>query len=303
MVSGISVTMIFKVMLDNMFGIVPYFLSFVGIKSNFFGSYTAAMPTIIGLDIWWQTSFVFIIILAGLKSIPNEPIEAARMDGASEWEITRHIRLPMIRSLLFLVLIFRSIDTLKVFDIVWGTTAGGPGLATEVLQTYAYRVAFSFLEMSKSMTVMVLFSIVVIRGGNVNYIGWAIPESVFIDYEIIQSAPSIFNYSGIGDVLCFYTGVLDWQFANKKNKCEKKWEYNSDLATESLKYVDDLLANIEHVKTMNEKGIDTIIRAHFIDIRKNNETKDISYNDGTITRNKIWIGLCHIKETDDLGYG
>ena len=162
MVSGISVTMIFKVMLDNMFGIIPYFLSFVGIKSNFFGSYTAAMPTIIGLDIWWQTSFVFIIILAGLKSIPNEPIEAARMDGASEWEITRHIRLPMIRSLLFLVLIFRSIDTLKVFDIVWGTTAGGPGLATEVLQTYAYRVAFSFLEMSKSMTVMVLFSIVVI---------------------------------------------------------------------------------------------------------------------------------------------
>ena len=98
MVSGISVTMIFKVMLDNMFGIVPYFLSFVGIKSNFFGSYTAAMPTIIGLDIWWQTSFVFIIILAGLKSIPNEPIEAARMDGATEWEMTRHIRLPMIRS-------------------------------------------------------------------------------------------------------------------------------------------------------------------------------------------------------------
>ena len=162
MVSGISVTMIFKVMLDNMFGIVPYFLSFVGIKSNFFGSYTAAMPTIIGLDVWWQTSFVFIIILAGLKSIPNEPIEAAKIDGASEWEITRYIRLPMIRSLLFLVLIFRSIDTLKVFDIVWGTTGGGPGLATEVLQTYAYRVAYSFLEMSKSMTIMVLFSIVVI---------------------------------------------------------------------------------------------------------------------------------------------
>ena len=67
-----------------------------------------------------------------------------------------------VLSFLFLVLIFRSIDTLKVFDIVWGTTAGGPGLATEALQTYAYRVAYSFLEKSKSMTVMVLFSIVVI---------------------------------------------------------------------------------------------------------------------------------------------
>ena len=162
MISGISVTMLFKVILDNMFGIIPYFLSFIGIKSNFFGSYDAAMPTIIGLDVWWQTSFVFIIILAGFQSIPSEPIEAAKMDGASEWEITRYIRLPMIRSLLFLVLIFRSIDTLKVFDIVWGTTGGGPGLATEALQTYAYRVAYSFLEMSKSMTIMVLFSIVVI---------------------------------------------------------------------------------------------------------------------------------------------
>ena len=162
MISGISVTMLFKVILDNMFGIVPYLLSFIGIKSNFFGSYDAAMPTIIGLDVWWQTSFVFIIILAGFQSIPSEPIEAAKMDGASEWEITRYIRLPMIRSLLFLVLIFRSIDTLKVFDIIWGTTGGGPGLATEALQTYAYRVAYSFLEMSKSMTIMVLFSIVVI---------------------------------------------------------------------------------------------------------------------------------------------
>ena len=162
MISGISVTMLFKVILDNMFGIIPYFLSFIGIKSNFFGSYDAALPTIIGLDVWWQTSFVFIIILAGFQSIPSEPIEAAKMDGATEWEVTKYIRLPMIRSLLFLVLIFRSIDTLKVFDIIWGTTGGGPGLATEALQTYAYRVAYSFLEMSKSMTVMVLFSVVVI---------------------------------------------------------------------------------------------------------------------------------------------
>ena len=162
MISGISVTMLFKVILDNMFGIIPYFLSFIGIKSNFFGSYDAALPTIIGLDVWWQTSFVFIIILAGFQSIPSEPIEAAKMDGATEWEVTKYIRLPMIRSLLFLVLIFRSIDTLKVFDIIWGTTGGGQGLATEALQTYAYRVAYSFLEMSKSMTVMVLFSVVVI---------------------------------------------------------------------------------------------------------------------------------------------
>ena len=85
---------------------------------------------------------------------------------------------------------------------------------------------------------------------------------MFIDYEIIQSAPKIFNYSGIGDVLCFFTGVLDWQYSNKMNKCEQKWKYNSELADKSLKYVDDLLANVKDIKTMNENGIDTIIRAH-----------------------------------------
>jgi len=97
MVSGISVTMLFKVMLDNMFGIIPYLLSFIGLKSDFFGSYTAAMPTIIALDVWWQTSFVFIIILAGLKSIPNEPIEAAKIDGAKPMRFFIDVLIPISR--------------------------------------------------------------------------------------------------------------------------------------------------------------------------------------------------------------
>jgi multiple sugar transport system permease protein len=120
------------------------------------------MPTLIGVDVWWQTAFVFIIILAGLQSIPQEPIESARIEGATEWQITRYIRLPMIKSLVLLVIIFRSIDTLKIFDLVWGITGGGPGISTEVVQTYSYRLAFGFLQMSKSMTVMILFSSVVI---------------------------------------------------------------------------------------------------------------------------------------------
>ena len=67
----------------------------------------------------------------------------------------------MIRSLIFLVIIFRSIDTLKIFDLVWGATGGGPGLSTEVVQTYAYRTAYGFLQMSKAMTIIVIFSVVV----------------------------------------------------------------------------------------------------------------------------------------------
>ena len=162
MVSGIIVSMMSKVIFNNLFGVIPFYLKKIGLKSSFFGSPDAAMPTLIGVDVWWQTAFVFIIILAGLQSIPQEPIESARIEGATEWQITRFIRLPMIRSLVFLVIIFRSIDTLKIFDLVWGITGGGPGISTEVVQTYSYRLAFGFLQMSKSMTVMILFSSVVI---------------------------------------------------------------------------------------------------------------------------------------------
>ena len=162
MVSGIIVSMMSKVIFNNLFGVVPFYLKKIGLKSSFFGSSDAAMPTLIGVDVWWQTAFVFIIILAGLQSIPQEPIESARIEGATEWQITRYIRLPMIKSLVLLVIMFRSIDTLKIFDLVWGITGGGPGISTEVVQTYSYRLAFGFLQMSKSMTVMILFSSVVI---------------------------------------------------------------------------------------------------------------------------------------------
>ena len=158
MVSGIIVSMMSKVIFNNLFGVIPFYLKKIGLKSSFFGSPDAAMPTLIGVDVWWQTAFVFIIILAGLQSIPQEPIESARIEGATEWQITRFIRLPMIRSLVLLVIIFRSIDTLKIFDLVWGITGGGPGISTEVVQTYSYRLAFGFLQMSKSMTCLLYTS-------------------------------------------------------------------------------------------------------------------------------------------------
>lgn len=140
----------------------------------------------------------------------------------------------------------------------------GGGQALDIAKYFSWKCNLSLFQFPTSISVDAVFGhrSGIRRKGNVNYIGWAIPECVFIDYEIIQSAPLIFNYSGIGDVLCFYTGVLDWQFANNKNKCEQKWKYNQELATQSLKYVDDLLLNVEHIKVMNENAIDAIIRAH-----------------------------------------
>tara|TARA_B100000886_G_scaffold336739_1_gene296071 strand:- start:22 stop:1062 length:1041 start_codon:yes stop_codon:yes gene_type:complete len=140
----------------------------------------------------------------------------------------------------------------------------GGGQALDIAKYFSWKCNLKLFQFPTSISVDAVFGhrSGIRRGGNVNYIGWAIPECVFLDYEIIQSAPKIYNYSGIGDVLCFYTGVLDWQYANKQNKCEEKWSYKPELANKSLQFVDALLLNAENIREMNKEGINAIISAH-----------------------------------------
>ena len=163
MVSGIVVALISKVMFDPFLGIINHLIGMLGLgPSAFYGAADTAMPSIIGVDVWWQTAFVFIIMLAGLRGLPTDPVEAARVEGASEFTIFWRLKFPMLRSLLITVVIIRAIDTLKVFDIVFGTTGGGPALATEVVQTFVYRTAFSYQQFGKAMAAMILFSLVIL---------------------------------------------------------------------------------------------------------------------------------------------
>ena len=163
MVSGIVVALMSKVMFDPFLGIVNHLLGLLGLgPSAFYGAAATAMPSIVAVDVWWQTGFVFIIMLAGLRGLPIDPIDAARVEGAGEFTIFWRIKLPMLRSLLVTVVIIRAIDTLKVFDIVFGTTVGGPGLATEVVQTFVYRTAYSYQQIGKAMATMVLFSLLIL---------------------------------------------------------------------------------------------------------------------------------------------
>jgi multiple sugar transport system permease protein len=163
MVSGIIVSLIWKILLDPTLGIVNYMLSlFGGPKPVWFGAQATAMPSIIMVDTWWQTAFVFIVLSAGLRSLPTEPFEAAEVDGASSLQKFRYLTLPMLRPVLLTVLIFRTIDCLKVFALIFGTTGGGPAQSTESIQTLAYRTAFKFLFLSRSMTLMVIFSVIIL---------------------------------------------------------------------------------------------------------------------------------------------
>jgi multiple sugar transport system permease protein len=102
-----------------------------------------ALMSIMVADIWKTSSFAALIILAGLQVIPHELYEAASIDGANAWQKFRHITLPLVKPALLLALLFRTIDALKVFDLVFVMTQGGPADTTNVLQFYGYKKSFA----------------------------------------------------------------------------------------------------------------------------------------------------------------
>jgi multiple sugar transport system permease protein len=160
MVSGIIVSVIWKIMLDPTVGIATYGLQLLGLpRIGFLGDPSTAMSSIVMMDVWWQTAFPFIVLSAGVQSLPIEPFEAAEVDGAGPWQRFRYLTLPLLRPTILVVLLFRTVDCLKVFAIIFGTTGGGPLATTESVEIFAYRTAFKQLNMSLSMTVMVVYAV------------------------------------------------------------------------------------------------------------------------------------------------
>lgn len=110
----------------------------------------------VGVDVWLYTPFVAVIALAGLRSLPDSPFEAAAVDGAGWWFTFRRLTLPMLWPYILLAVIFRSMDCLKMFDIIYGLTTGGPGNATTTVQISAYLEAITYARYSRGMTLMIL---------------------------------------------------------------------------------------------------------------------------------------------------
>ncbi len=159
MVGGMIVSVIWKVMLDPTLGVIGLLLQAAGLpRLGFLGDPHMAMLSVVMIDAWWQTAFVFIVLSAGLQALPVEPFEAAEVDGAGAWQRFRYLTLPLLRPTILVVLMFRTVDCLKVFAIIFGTTGGGPMTITESVQVLAYRMAFKQLNMSVSMTTMVVFA-------------------------------------------------------------------------------------------------------------------------------------------------
>lgn len=105
---------------------------------------TSAMLSVILVDVWEWTPFLFLLLTAGLQAIPAEPLEAAIVDGAGYWRTLMDVILPLLKPTILLALLLRSMDLLRIFDQIFILTQGGPGSATETVSLYIYRTAFRF---------------------------------------------------------------------------------------------------------------------------------------------------------------
>jgi multiple sugar transport system permease protein len=158
MIAPVVVGMIWRFMFMPSFGFLTYYLNRLGLFNEVpvFSSEMSAFVAIMVVDVWEWTPFMMLFMLAGLFAIPQDPIEAAHIDGASRWQIFRHIQLPLLQPMIILALLFRTIDASKTFDIIHVLTGGGPGTATELVSVSAYRTSFVTWDLGVGAAVCLL---------------------------------------------------------------------------------------------------------------------------------------------------
>ena len=144
-------------------GILNHMLSFIGVGPiNWFGSTEGAVASILIIDTWGNLPFVALILLGGLQALPNEPYEAARVDGAGALAVLRYVTLPLLSPFIVLVVLFRTMDSLRIFDVIYATTLGGPNDATTNLHIMAYQYSFQWFQMGKGMAQAIVLLLLVV---------------------------------------------------------------------------------------------------------------------------------------------
>ncbi len=162
MMSGVITGFMWRLMYDPEYGPINHLLGLIGMDPvSWFSDQTATRLVVILADTWLATPFVMLILLAGLQSIPTDYYEAARVDGASQRQSFFRITLPLLRYPILVVLLIRTMDALRAFDLIYLMTRGGPGVATSTVMMYDYKYAFSFFQMGRASALSFAFLIVI----------------------------------------------------------------------------------------------------------------------------------------------
>jgi ABC-type sugar transport system permease subunit len=163
-VSLTSIGLVWRFLLDPELGFIGAITSRLGLGSiGFLQSTSLALPTIIAVNIWKSAGFVMIILIAGLKSVPAERYEAARLDGAGSWQLLRYITLPGLRPTMLFGTLMVTIQSFQLFDLVYVMTGGGPLFSTDTLVTLLYREGFVNFQTGYAAAISwVLFAVIVL---------------------------------------------------------------------------------------------------------------------------------------------
>jgi multiple sugar transport system permease protein len=165
MCTNVVIGLTWRLLLNYEFGLVNYYLGVIGAGPfEWLSKPAVAFAAVILVDVWNTTSFVALLLLAGLQALPEEPFEAARIDGASAWQSFTNITLPLLRQTILVVLLWRMIDTFRIFDVIYLLTAGGPARATETVSIYVYRYGFQSFNLgyaSAASYIMILIMLII----------------------------------------------------------------------------------------------------------------------------------------------
>ena len=161
MITPLCVALIFSYILNPTLGILNYILSGVGVEPiSWFANPNLALWSIIAINVWQWTPFMMLLMLAGLVSIPSSLYEAASLEKARWWHVARWIELPAIKDVILIGIILRVIDNLKLFDLVYITTRGGPGDNTELLTYFTYRQDFALFNVGYGSAAAVIILVI-----------------------------------------------------------------------------------------------------------------------------------------------
>ena len=163
MATPVAVALVWTMMFHPQLGVLNYLLTSVGLPPSTW-SYDAAtvIPTLVLVETWQWTPLVMLIVLGGLASLPSDPYEAARLDGASAWQMFRHISLPLVWPHIVVALVIRTIDALKAFDLIFVISNGGPGTASETVNLLLYQEAFAYYDMGYASAIVVVFFVLIL---------------------------------------------------------------------------------------------------------------------------------------------
>lgn len=154
-----------------------YLLPMIGLDINPLADPWAALVSVVIADVWSRTPFMFLILLAALQSVPRVLYESARMDGANPFHEFFFITLPMLRGAIFVAILFRLVDAINTFEVIYVMTRGGPGRSTQILSIFGWRTAFQELDFGKAAALGVIMLVISLTGATLMFRGYLKAEA------------------------------------------------------------------------------------------------------------------------------